>query len=266
MLPAVYICGRPIAMYGLCIVCGALSAGLVALALGRRCALAGEDIVLCGLYLAVGGVIGGKLLYLLAHLQQLLQALRAWPGRPELLLSLLQGGFLFFGGLAGGLFMFWRYCSAYRVDMGKMARCIIPVAPLVQAWGRVGCFCAGCCYGIPWDGPLAVSYSLSPVAPLGQALFPVQLVSAGLNLLLCAALLLYVSPRPQLSPRRLALLYVAVYCLGRLVLDFWRGDHTDRTLLDLTWAQWACLLILPAILIIMKNERAKSKGDLGTSD
>ena len=48
-----------------------------------------------------------------------------------------------------------------------------PASPLFHTFGRVGCFLAGCCYGIP--APPAgqgVTFRVSPVAPNGVALLP----------------------------------------------------------------------------------------------
>ena len=40
--------------------------------------------------------------------------------------------------------------------------------PLGHAFGRLGCFLNGCCYGNRWDGPMAVSYPIDSAAWYAQ--------------------------------------------------------------------------------------------------
>jgi len=258
VLPTVSIFGREVALYGLCIVCGALLAGLTACRLGRRCALDREDIIYCGLYMAVGAIVGGKLAYIGARLPEVSALWQTAASRTELIRALFRGGFLFFGGLFGGLFMGWRYCRRFGVDMHKMACCVIPAAPLLHAWGRLGCFCAGCCYGIPWSGPLAVINTRTPVGVNGVPLFPVQLLSVGLNLLLFAFMLRSPRLRWPAPAGRLAGFYLAVYSLARFGVEFLRGDHPGHVWQGLTWAQWFCLPAMACGLLLLYRSMKKT--------
>ena len=49
---------------------------------------------------------------------------------------------------------------------------------MVYAIGKIGCFTAGCCYGINYVGFGKVIYTSSNQAPLNVSLFPIQLVEA----------------------------------------------------------------------------------------
>ena len=61
--------------------------------------------------------------------------------------------------------------------------------PIMHAFGRVGCFFAGCCYGRPYKGFGAVTFPEGSQGPSGVSLFPVQLVEAILVLIIAIVLL-----------------------------------------------------------------------------
>ena len=63
--------------------------------------------------------------------------------------------------------------------------------PLVHAVGRVGCFCAGCCYGRAAPPPWGIAFTHAIAGPNGVPLLPVQLWEAGAELVIFAFLLWY---------------------------------------------------------------------------
>ena len=76
----------------------------------------------------------------------------------------------------------------HRLPAWQIADMGAPSIALGEAIGRWGCFAAGCCYGKPTDGPLAVTFT-DPFAhdavgtPLGVPLHPTQ-IYLSLNALL----------------------------------------------------------------------------------
>lgn len=259
MLPYVDLLGHQVATYGLCLVCGALLAGLIALALGRRCHAKGEDVIFCGMYSAIGALVGAKLGFVLAHADEIITLWQGGAGPADLLKVLTSSGFLSFGAMIGGLIGFALYCREFGTDSDQLACCLLPTAPLLLACCRVGCFCAGCCYGISWEGPLAVVNTSSPVGVNGVPLFPVQLLSAGLSLLLFAIMLFWPKLRYPAPAGRLVGFFLAAFGLGRFALEFFRGDHINRMWQGLTWAQWSCLAALAAgLLLYFRGGRQKA--------
>ena len=241
--------------YGLCLVCGALLAGLIALALGRRCRAKEEDVIFCGMYAAVGALIGAKAGFILAHAGEIVAMMREGAGIRELAGVFISGGFLSFGAMIGGLTGFLLYCREFGVDRDKLACCLIPTAPLLLACCRVGCFAAGCCYGIPWTGPFAVVNTCSPVGVNGVPLFPVQLLAAALGLLLFVFMLCLPSLRWPAPFSRLLGVFLTLYSAGRFGLEFFRGDHPGRMWLGLTWSQWFCLASFSVGLLLWRRFR-----------
>ncbi|NLB90423.1 MAG: prolipoprotein diacylglyceryl transferase [Clostridiales bacterium] len=97
---------------------------------------------------------------------------------------LLQGGQVFYGGAIGGIGALVGL-KVTKADANAMTKIILPTIPLGHALGRIGCFLAGCCYGMPYYGPCSITFTYpAGNLPLHIPLFPVQLLEALINLLL----------------------------------------------------------------------------------
>jgi len=94
-----------------------------------------------------------------------------------LLTYISSGGKMFGLSSLGGLF--GMYAAAFTVGLIVRDRGIMKllaedctlVLPLMYSIAKVGCFLAGCCRGIPWDGPLCAEYT----GRITGTFFPVQL-------------------------------------------------------------------------------------------
>ncbi len=169
------------------------------------------------------------------------------------------------GAASGGLTLVavaWGLALPTRALFDALA----PVAALGLALARIGCFLAGCDYGVPHVGPHTVRFPAWAVpgepraaaaslvdhaaralvpsdAVTSLAVHPVQLYESLLGLLLFAVLV-RVGPRP--NSLRLVVL-AAGYAFGRFLLELLRGDP-DRGLevLGTPWStsQFASLVVL----------------------
>ena len=100
---------------------------------------------------------------------------------------------------------------------------MIPCVSIAQGFGRVGCFLAGCCYGAPTDGPLAVIFPEGSSAPAGVPLIPTQLISSAGMFLITLVLILYAKRDRRAG--RVGALYMILYSAGRFVIEFFRSDY-----------------------------------------
>lgn len=243
MLPFIRIFQYNIPSYWLMCMLGLLAAIIFLYARRGRFQFASDDTLHIVLLGAIGAMIGAKTLYLITIIPELIQLVPQidWSYRTiELLFS---GGYVFYGGLIGGLLAAAAYCRRYRLSLRTAADFYAPALPLFHAFGRIGCFLAGCCWGVevPWG--LALKESLA--APNGVPLFPVQLVEALCNLAICAVLLLYERRARGRQPTGGALiLYAALYACVRFILEFWRGDAVRGHFLFLSTSQWISILFL----------------------
>lgn len=63
--------------------------------------------------------------------------------------DMLGGGLVFYGGLIGAALASVWYCIKNDIQFMRLADLAIPTVSLGQAFGRLGCFSAGCCWGKP---------------------------------------------------------------------------------------------------------------------
>lgn len=247
MESVITIFGRQIPLYGIFFYLGIFLSASAVFFLNRRTRLDGFDIASSGIYVMIGGVVGAKLLFLAVTAPTIIQ--EHIP-----LLAVIKGGFVFYGGLLGGAVGLLIYGKQYKMDMSKFADLYATVLPLGHAFGRVGCFFAGCCYGIPWRYG-HVYHSTAGTTPLGVPLLPIQLIEAGALLVLFAVqLFLYLKNGKRYQN---TLVYFCVYPMIRFVLEFFRGDVERGVLLGLSTSQWASLAIIAVLGVILCKARRR---------
>ena len=101
------------------------------------------------------------------------------------------------GGVVVGAATFALYAVRQRLPLWPLADAIAPPLALAQGIGRLGCFAAGCCWGVPTrpDHPLAVTFT-DPTAhaqtgvPLDSPRIATQPLEAGFDFALVAVLVL----------------------------------------------------------------------------
>ena len=242
-MPFIQIGPLTIASYGLCILVGALAGIGVACLRAKKRKFPVDDTLYMAIFALIGVVVGAKILYLITIFPTLAEHFWEIVTDLEQLNAIMTGGFVFYGGLIGAVFAVWWYTHHFKLDFWNSVEMLVPSVPLVHAFGRLGCFCAGCCYGIPFDPPIGIAFTNSPAAPNGIPLFPVQLMEAGLNLLLFCYLLWFArKPRPK---GRVLGNYVVAYAVIRFILEFFRYDYVRGILWIFSTSQWISLILLP---------------------
>ena len=201
------------------------------------------------LFCLIFGYLGSKILYLLTILPQLI-------ADPSLFVRSLTGGWVIFGGLLGGIFGAWLFCHIQKLPAGKYFDLAFPAVALAQAFGRVGCFFAGCCYGVETDSAFSIVFRNSDYAPNDVHLVPTQLISAAFDLLLCLFLLWY-EKHLQKQSGELAAIYLIFYSAGRFIVEFWRGDLARGQVGPLSTSQFIGLFTLAAGIILFIIIRKK---------
>ena len=245
-------------LYGLMIVTGILSAGAIC---KRLCTIQNinfYDFIIISATAGALGFAGAKLFFLFDYYgaANFFKALGQMLLHPKTS-GLISGGFVFYGGLIGGLAGYLIGIKIARVGMITFLNTFAFTIPYVHAFGRIGCFCAGCCYGIEYHGFPAVA---------GR--FPVQLMEAFL-LFAFAFVMLFLIKREWRLP--LFLWYILYYSIVRFCLEFLRADERGQFLFGknfvLSVSQLVSLIffIADAILIIMllikkaKNDKVEVK-------
>lgn len=245
--------GRQIPAYGVFICLGVLCAALVASLICKRKGTERYEIVYSGIYTGIGGFLGAKLLFIIVSLPQIIEYRIPVS-------AIIMGGFVFYGGLIGGALGLYIYCRQFKVNMKELVETYATVLPLAHAFGRVGCFFAGCCYGIEYSGFFSYTYTATlATTPLGVPLLPVQLIEAlGLIVIFTVALSVYIKTKKKRGYT--LVIYMFSYSILRFVLEFFRGD-SERGKLWLSTSQWisAAMFVCSFVIMIVKIKKYRKE-------
>lgn len=258
MFPFILICGKTVPVYSVMMIIGALFAALWIKLTESKRKLEPADVELTLIYSSVGALVGAKLLYMLtvadefkADLCKLLSGAGSFSG--EFLQKYFYGGFVFYGGVVGAAAAAVIYCRAEHIDIDEMSRWVMPVLPLVHAFGRIGCFCMGCCYGISSEH-FGIVFHSSPIAPNGVPLVPVQLMEAALEFALFAVMACMAIRGAR--GRSITALWLTCYGITRFMLEFLRGDAYRGSVGALSISQVISLFIAGAgAALLVKAKR-----------
>lgn len=147
----------------------------------------------------------------------------------------LLSGMTFYGGLIFGAITFllgWFLLSKpFQLDkeaksrFGDIADIAGAALPFAHAFGRIGCFFAGCCHGKTTDAWFGVTMG-------GEKVVPVQLLEAAF-LFVLAAVLLWLAFTKQ-EEKRVPLLptYLTAYGVWRFFIEYARGDERGQTIVS----------------------------------
>ena len=88
----------------------------------------------------VAGILGGRLLYVLLNFGY-------YAARPLEIPNLSKGGLVLYGGFMTALAAAAAFLKKERLNFWAVVDLVAPYLALGQAFGRIGCFFNGCCYG-----------------------------------------------------------------------------------------------------------------------
>lgn len=230
--------------YGLAIIIGIITANIIAFALVKSSKLDINDFIILEAYTFLGAILGAKILYLWVSRHQI-----DWSRILEIdyFNSLMQGGFVFYGGLIGGLLFVFAGGKIHKINTEIYARKFIFLIPYIHCFGRIGCFFAGCCYGMPYDGVLAVTFPANSLAPAGVKLFPVQLVEAFFLMLLAIGILIL---QLKTNTKYTIELYLIAYAVLRFVLEYFRYDEARGRFLMFFTSQWISIGLVVGVAVV----------------
>lgn len=209
----------------------------------KRCpkyGLEGDRIYSLGIWCIVGGLLGAKVLYYIVEIKSII-------ADPSLLLD-VTNGFVVYGGIIGGTLAGYLYGRVNKLPFLKYFDITMPSVSLAQAFGRIGCFLAGCCYGKETDSVFGVVFHDTPMAPTGVRLIPTQLISSAGDFLFCFLLCMYA--RRSKKDGQVGGMYFLLYSVGRFLIEFLRDDPRGEVS-GLSTSQFISLFIFAAGVIVL---------------
>ncbi len=134
----------PIKSYGFMLMIGFFSAAYIAAKRAEK-VRANPDVVLnCAIFALIGSMIGARLFYVAHYWEEQF----AHHPRPLMaVIDISKGGMEFFGGVAGAILCILGYLLIKRESARLYLDILTPGLMWGLAFGRLGCFLNGCCWG-----------------------------------------------------------------------------------------------------------------------
>jgi len=200
---------------------GLLGGAVVACLAARRRGLNPVRALDASLAAALGGLIGGRAVYVAAHWvyygDHVRRALRPWDG-----------GLAWHGGLVGGLVAVVAYCTIRRASLRLVLDVLAPGAAVLAVCGWLGCLLDGCVYGLETYSGQGLLWALSLELPdlhgIQAPRVAVQLLGAGWSGVVLVAVV--VAGRRMRFEGLVFPLWLALYTVGSFGLGFLRADET----------------------------------------
>lgn len=198
-----------------------------------------QDILGSGIVL---GILGGRLLYILENrteFNSMLEYIQIWKGGLS-----VQGAII-------SLTIYGLYFSfRNRISIIQFLDLMCTHAPLLQAFGRIGCFMAGCCAGSLTNSFIGIQYShQDSFAPLFCKIHPSQLYSA-MSLFGLYLFFRYILTDKKLPKGSIFAAYLIGEGLERFINDYFRYRHTG-SFTNISQSQLISLLIIASGLFTL---------------
>src|SRR5271170_7210605 len=229
--------------YGVLVALGFLLGLWITLRLAQRAGLPKEPVTNLAIYCALAGLAGAKLFMILFDFQSY------WNDPGALFsMSTLQAAGVYQGGFLVAFVTAILYMRRQHLPILATCDVFAPGIALGQAIGRIGCFSAGCCWGVAAHVPWAVTFHNPQAAeltgvPLGIPLHPTQLYESVADALIF--LFLYLRIAKAHTAGAILGWYLALYSAVRFVIEFFRF-HEQGLHLGLSYTQWISLATLVA--------------------
>ena len=202
------------------------------------------------LYVIISGILGARIFFFIYNpflLKDLKNIFLIW-----------KGGLVWYGGLLFGvltaIYLIIKYNLKSKVwKLADIAGICISIG---LGFGRIGCTMAGCCYGIPYQGPFAIKFTdPHSLAPKGIYLFPSQPISSLANFLIF--FILYFLYKRKRFDGQIFSLFLIFYGTFRFLIEFFR--MTPKIFLGLSENQILSLIFTFVGIIIYLKRSKKSQ-------
>lgn len=243
--------------YGTLIALGILTSWWFAQREAKKFGVSQNTITDMFLWLIVAGFAGGKFFFYLEdpafYFSDLSHMTRNFGN-----------GFVFYGSMIFAFPTMYWFFKKHKIPALKMLDVIAFGGAIVHLFGRLGCFLAGCCHGVPTDLWLGVVYTdpACSADPLNTPLHPTQLYSVGM-LVIILAVLFFLNKRKQFDGQ-LFPVYLMIYAVGRSVIEEFRGDEARGFILNgaLSHSQFISLFIFlgAAVLYFFLLRKGRDSG------
>ena len=227
MYPDPFIAGRFVTLYGIMIAIGIIFCILVLKFFGKKREVDPKflDFVELNGYVSIAVGFGAAYLF-----QVVYDAIETGH------FDFSNGGITFLGGLIGGVATFLIIYNILKKKYNARIACILPIAPvcitIAHAFGRVGCFFAGCCYGRIANPNDLFYFTAVQFKNVSGLRYPTNLFEAIFLFILCAVMFFLLLKK---NFRYNFIIYLPCYGIWRFLIEFVRDDHRGEIFPGVTW-------------------------------
>jgi phosphatidylglycerol:prolipoprotein diacylglycerol transferase len=214
----------PLHSYGVCVALGFFLAALLARRRARRVGVSEDAVMDLALWAIIAGIVGARIFYVIENIAYFVKQ-PLWH-----VVALNKGGLVFYGGFLTAIAVCAWYVRRKRLPVLLTLDICASVVMIGLAFGRIGCFSYGCCWGRPTDAwwgvifpPQAPPYAPDTGIDWGTPLIPSQLVSALTAFVIFALTSLYFHYWRRYDGEVTAFLLI-VYPINRFFLETLRHD------------------------------------------
>ena len=212
-----------------------------------------EAIFDLGLLCLLSGLFGARLLYVLLDFKNFVK-------NPLSLFHFWEGGLSLHGSLIGGIIALIVYSRRKKLSLPVVLDVAAPTFFLAYAFGRIGCFLNGCCYGgtcsLPWATQFPDENHPGALTPPSH---PIQLYATIISLCIFTFLV-----RWEQKPHRDGELFwagIGLYGIYRFCIEFLRVGATSTPIgygINLTDTHMISLVMIVAGGIGLARIRRKT--------
>lgn len=196
----------------------------------------------------IGAFLGSRLFHIIFEYPQY------YINDPLEVFKVHKGGFVFYGGLIGGLLTSYVFVRKIKQNYLNWLDCSALVLPLGYIIGRIGCIFAGCCFGRECDLPWAMKFPEGVEAPANILLHPTQIYSIIIECLVWLSLFAIEKKKPMKSGSLFAV-WLLLHSVGRIVVEQYRGDFRGAPVLGLSVSSLISLIfiVLSSVWLLRKK-------------
>ncbi len=158
-LPFIHI---TVKSYGLMMVIGFLCAVFVVRKMALRIGENPDNVTNVGLYALIAGVVGARIFYVIHNFDR-------FKGNLLDVFSVWEGGLEFVGGVILAIVFVLSYLYIRKCGIRRYLDMLVVGLMIGLAFGRIGCFLNGCCFGKPTQMTCGISFPYNSPSFRSQA-------------------------------------------------------------------------------------------------
>lgn len=160
-----------------------------------------------------------------------------------------------YGGVLGVIISAWIFEKIMHTN-NKLTKYAFLSLPLAYSIGKIGCFTAGCCSGIPYDGIFSITY----VDKLNIPVFPIQLLETFTFFTIFALCDRY------RNTKNIVYIETIICAVAKFLLDFLRYDHYISKKLTVNQIFSIFVIIITIIIYIVNKRKNNFMKESGVND